>query len=98
MKKHQSQNLDNYLSGSSDLGKKIAKAKVGVAATGYYEKLGSSDEQRYPDAQNLSTNDVLVQGTTFVQDPVKINTKNTPLLGIIFLNFSLCRSIFFLFE
>lgn len=64
-----------HIPADSDLGKKIAKAKVGVAATGYYEKLGSSNEQRYPDAQNLSTNDVLVQGTTFVQEPVKINTK-----------------------
>lgn len=64
-----------HIPADSDLGKKIATAKVGVAATGYYPSLGSSDEQRYPDAQNLSTPDVLVQGTTFVQEPVKINTK-----------------------
>lgn len=64
-----------HIPADSDLGKKIAKAKVGVAATGYYSTIGSSDEQRYPDAQNLSTNDVLVQGTTLVQEPVKINTK-----------------------
>lgn len=64
-----------HIPADSDLGKKIARAKVGVAATGYYPTLGSSDEQRYPDAQKLSTNDVLVQGTTFVQEPVKINTK-----------------------
>jgi len=59
----------------SDLGKKIARAKVGVAATGYYPTLGSSDEQRLPDAEKLSTPDVLVQGTTTVQEPVKVNTK-----------------------
>jgi hypothetical protein len=64
-----------HIPADSDLGKKIAKAKVGVAATGYYPTVGSSDESRYPDAQNLSTPDVLVQGTTFVQEPVKINTK-----------------------
>jgi len=64
-----------HVPADSDLGKKIARAKVGVAATGYYPALGSSDEQRFPDAQNLSTSDVLVQGTTFVQEPVKVDTK-----------------------
>ena len=64
-----------HIPADSDLGKKISRAKVGVAATGYYPTLGSSDEQRYPDASNLSTPDVMVQGTTFVQDPVKMNTK-----------------------
>ena len=59
----------------SDLGKKIARAKVGVAATGYFPTLGSSDEQRFPNAAQLSTPDVLVQGTTTVQEPVKLNTK-----------------------
>jgi Family of unknown function (DUF6267) len=59
----------------SDLGKKIARAKVGVAATGYYPTIGSSDEQRYPNAEKLSTPDVLVQGTTFVQEPIKVDTK-----------------------
>jgi len=59
----------------SDLGKKIAKAKVMVAATGYYPTLGSSEEQRYPNAQELSTNDVIVQGTTYVQEPAKLDTK-----------------------
>lgn len=59
----------------SELGKKIGKAKIGVAATGYYPSLGSTQEQRYPNAQQLSTNDVLVQGTTTVQEPVKLDTK-----------------------
>jgi hypothetical protein len=64
-----------HVPADSELGKKIAKAKVGVAATGYYKTLGSSDEERYPDAQKLSTPDVLVQGTTTVQEPVKLDTK-----------------------
>jgi hypothetical protein len=52
----------------SDLGKRIAKAKVMVAATGYYETLGSSDEGRFPNAEKLSTPDVIVQGTTYVEN------------------------------
>jgi len=64
-----------HVPADSDLGKKIAKAKMGVAATGYYPSLGSSDEQRLNDAQSLSTPDILVQGTTTVQEPVKLNTK-----------------------
>ena len=60
---------------SSDLGKKIAKgAKLMVAATGWYDTLGSSDEQRFPDATSLSTNDVLVQGTTYVEEMPGVDT------------------------
>lgn len=57
----------------SDLGKKISKAKIMVAATGYYKDLGSSEETRYPEAQKLSTNDLIVQGTTYVEQIPKIN-------------------------
>lgn len=57
----------------SDLGKRIAKAKVMVAATGYYEGLGSGDEGRYPDAEKLSTGDVIVQGTTYVEEAPPID-------------------------
>jgi len=64
-----------HIPADSDLGKKISKAKVGVAATGYYPSVGSGDETRFPDAEKLSTPDVLVQGTTYVQEPVKIGTK-----------------------
>ena len=64
-----------HVPADSDLGKKIAKAKVGVAATGFYKTLGSTDEERYPNAQQLSTSEVLVQGTTTVQEPVKLDTK-----------------------
>jgi len=70
-----------HIPADSDLGKKISRAKVGVAATGYYPTLGSSDESRFPEASNLSTPDVMVQGTTFVQDPVKINTKMLDSVG-----------------
>lgn len=60
---------------SSDLGKKIASgAKLMVAATGYYATLGSSDEQRFPDASSLSTNDVIVQGTTYVEEMPGVDT------------------------
>jgi hypothetical protein len=51
----------------SELGKRIAKAKVMVAATGFYDSLGSSEEGRFPNAEQLSTPDVIVQGTTYVE-------------------------------
>ena len=51
----------------SDLGKQIKNAKLMVAATGYYPTMGSSDEQRFPDAQKLSVPGILVQGTTYVR-------------------------------
>jgi hypothetical protein len=51
----------------SQLGQRIAKAKLMVAATGYYETLGSGDEGRFPNAEKLSTPDVIVQGTTHVE-------------------------------
>ena len=60
---------------NSDLGKKIASgAKLMVAATGWFATLGSSDEGRLPDAGSLSTNDVLVQGTTYVEEMPGIDT------------------------
>ena len=62
-----------HIQKDSDLGKRIAKAKVMIAATGYYKDLGSSEETRYPGAQALSTNDVIVQGTTYVEQAPKID-------------------------
>lgn len=59
---------------NSALGKKIAGAKLMVAATGYYPTLGSGDEQRLSDAEKLSVPGIIVQGTTYVQDPVAIDT------------------------
>jgi len=52
----------------SNLGKRISKAKLMVAATGYYNSLGSSEESRFPNAEKLSTPDVIVQGTSYVEN------------------------------
>lgn len=57
-----------HIPADSDLGKRIRTAKVMVAATGYYETMGTSDETRYPNAEELSTPDVIVQGTTYVEE------------------------------
>ena len=57
-----------HVPANSDLGKRIARAKVMVAATGYYATIGSSDESRFPNAEQLSTPDVIVQGTTYVEE------------------------------
>jgi len=51
----------------STLGKRIAQAKIMVAVTGFYDTLGSSEESRYPNAEQLSTPDVIVQGTSYVE-------------------------------
>jgi hypothetical protein len=59
----------------SELGKKISKSKVMVAATGYFPTMGSSDEQRLPNAESLSVPGVIVQGTTYVQEPVPLDTQ-----------------------
>ena len=59
----------------SELGKKISKSKVMVAATGYFPTMGSSDEQRLPNAESLSVPGVIVQGTTYVQEPIPVNTQ-----------------------
>jgi Family of unknown function (DUF6267) len=61
-----------HIPSNSDLGKKIAKAKVMVAATGYYTHIGG-EEGRYANAEQLSTRDVIVQGTTYVEHPPKID-------------------------
>lgn len=58
---------------NSELGKKIKTAKVMVAATGYFAEMGSDDEQRFPDAEQLSQPGIIVQGTTYVQEPVEID-------------------------
>jgi hypothetical protein len=56
-----------HIGQSTELGQRIAKAKVMVAVTGYYPELGSSDEGRMPDAESLSTPQVIVQGTTYAE-------------------------------
>lgn len=60
---------------NSDLGRRIEKAKIMVAATGYYPNLGDTVESRYPNAEKLSTNDVIVQGTTYVEQPPQVDTQ-----------------------
>ena len=57
-----------HIPNKSTLGQQIRKAKVMVAVTGYYESLGSGEEGRYPNAEALSTPEVIVQGTTYVGD------------------------------
>lgn len=51
----------------SELGQRIRQAHVMIAATGYYRDIGAQEE-RLPDADQLSTSDVIVQGTTYVQE------------------------------
>jgi hypothetical protein len=60
---------------ASDLGKRIKAAKVMVAVTGFYDSLGSSEEGRYPNAEQLSTPDVIVQGTTYVEKAPGVEDK-----------------------
>jgi hypothetical protein len=55
-----------HIPAKSELGQRIAKAKVMVAATGYYDQIGGA-EGRFPNAEQLSTPDVIVQGTTYVE-------------------------------
>ena len=64
-----------HIPAASDLGKRIKNAKVMVAVTGYYDALGSSDEGRYPNAEALSTPDVIVQGTTYVEQAPGLDDK-----------------------
>ena len=61
-----------HIPASSELGKKIANAKMMVAATGYYTHIGA-EETRYPNAEKLSNGDVLVQGTTYVEHAPQVD-------------------------
>ena len=63
-----------HIPAGSALGQKIAKAKVMVAATGYYTHIGA-DETRYPNAEKLSKGDVIVQGTTYVEHAPKVDAE-----------------------
>jgi len=64
-----------HIPAASDLGKRIKNAKVMVAVTGFYDSLGSSEEGRYPNAEALSTPDVIVQGTTYVEKAPGVEDK-----------------------
>jgi hypothetical protein len=61
-----------HIPAKSKLGVRISKAKLMVAATGYYTHIGA-DETRYPDADKLSKPDVIVQGTTYVEHSPKVD-------------------------
>jgi len=61
-----------HIPAKSALGVRIGKAKLMVAATGYYTHIGS-DETRYPNAEKLSKPDVIVQGTTYVEHAPKVD-------------------------
>ncbi len=58
----------------SDLGKKIKNAKMMIAATGFFDKLGSTTEGRLDNTNTLSTKDVIVQGTTYVEEMPGVST------------------------
>lgn len=53
---------------ASELGNKIKTAKMMVAATGFFAELGSTVEGRVDNAARLSTKDVIIQGTTYVEE------------------------------
>lgn len=68
---------------NSNLGKQIKNgAKMMVAATGYYSSMGSGEESRYPNAESLSTKDVIVQGTTYVEEMPGVNTTGLDKLEV----------------
>lgn len=58
---------------ASELGQRISQSKMMVAVTGYYETLGSADEGRFNNAEQLSVPGIIVQGTTYVQEPIQID-------------------------
>jgi hypothetical protein len=58
----------------SKLGQKIEHAKMMVAATGYYATM-DSDESRATGIEKLSQPGILVQSTTYVEDPVPVDAK-----------------------
>lgn len=64
-----------HVKANSELGKRISKAKMMIAATGYYDSFGSSEEGRTDNVSQLSTPDVIVQGTTYVEQPPRIDTR-----------------------
>ena len=63
----------------SELGKRIGKpnqlnAKLMVASTGWFPTLGSTEEGRFPNAESLSKPDIIVQGTTYVEEMPGVDT------------------------
>jgi hypothetical protein len=64
-----------HVSMHSNLGKRIAESKVMIAVTGYYDSIGSINESRYPDAETLSTDEVIIQGTKYIESTPKIDLR-----------------------
>jgi hypothetical protein len=63
-----------HIPADSQLGQRIAESKIMVAVTGYYDNIGSITESRFQDAATLTTRDVIVQGTTFVERAPLVST------------------------
>lgn len=58
----------------SKLGQKISTAKMMVAATGYYSSM-DADESRASGIEKLSKPGIIVQGTTYVEEPTSADEK-----------------------
>lgn len=58
----------------SKLGQRISNAKMMVAATGYYATM-DADESRASGIEKLSKPGIILQGTTYVEDPVSADPK-----------------------
>lgn len=69
---------------ASGLGQQVEQARVGVAVTGYYRDLGSTDETR-PTMDQIkrlnSSNDLLVQGPIYVETVPKLSSRDMNLLS-----------------
>jgi hypothetical protein len=68
-----------HIPANSKLGKQIGNpnqlnAKLMVAATGWFPTLGSTEEGRFPNAESLSQPDIIVQGTTYVEEMPGVDT------------------------
>lgn len=68
-----------HIPANSKLGKQIGSpnqlnAKLMVASTGWFPTLGSTEEGRFPNAESLSQPDIIVQGTTYVEEMPGVDT------------------------
>jgi len=66
-----------YVSASSAMGQKMQTSRAGIAVTGYYTEIGSTDEQRLDPMLLKSLNlddDLVVQGPIFVETAPKLDT------------------------
>ena len=57
----------------SDLGRRIKRAKVMIGATGFYEKMGSKQEDRMIGVEKMSTPDLIILGTTYIDTVPEID-------------------------